>query len=78
MNEKFTMVDWKESWRVKTVTDAEWTALRGQLQKTYQIVTDTFNEVETWNDFKISGALGILAHTAYHLSAIRQALCTLR
>jgi hypothetical protein len=74
MNEKFTMVDWKDSWRVKSVTDAEWTALRGQLQKTYQLVTDTFNEVETWNDFKISGALGILAHTAYHLSAIRQIL----
>jgi len=74
MGEKFKMVDWKDSWKVKTVTDAEWTALRGQLQKTYQKVTDTFNEVETWNDFKISGALGILAHTAYHLSAIRQIL----
>ncbi len=74
MSEKFTMVDWKESWRVKTVSDAEWSALRGQLQKTYQMVTDTFNEVETWNDFKISAALGILAHTAYHLSAIRQIL----
>ena len=74
MNEKFTMVEWKESWKVKTVSDAEWTALRGQLQKAYQKVTDTFNEVETWNDFKITGALGILAHTAYHLSAIRQIL----
>jgi lysozyme family protein len=74
MSEKFIMVDWKESWKVKTVTEAEWTALRGQLHKTYQVVTDTFDEVETWNDFKISGALGILAHTAYHLSAIRQIL----
>ena len=72
MNEKFTMVDWKDSWRVKTVTDAEWTALRGQLQKNYQMVSDAVSEVETWNDFKISGALGILAHTAYHLGAIRQ------
>jgi hypothetical protein len=74
MSEKFTMVDWKDSWKITTVSDAEWTALRGQLHKTYQVVTDTFNEVETWNDFKISGALGILAHTAYHLSAIRQLL----
>ena len=74
MNEKFTMVDWKDSWKTKTVDEAEWNSLRGQLQKTYQVVTDTFNEVETWNDFKISGALGILAHTAYHLSAIRQIL----
>ncbi|MBS1793050.1 MAG: DinB family protein [Acidobacteria bacterium] len=74
MNENFKMADWQESWKTKTVTDAEWTALRGQLQKAYQKVTDVFNEVETWNDFKISGALGILAHTAYHLSAIRQLL----
>jgi hypothetical protein len=74
MNENFTMVDWKDSWKTKTVSEAEWTTLRGQLQKTYQMVTDTFNDVETWNDFKISGALGILAHTAYHLSAIRQIL----
>ena len=74
MNEKFLMADWKDSWKTKTVNETEWTALRGQLQKAYQVVTDTFNEVETWNDFKISGALGILAHTAYHLSAIRQIL----
>ena len=74
MSENFKMADWKESWAVSTVSETEWTALCGQLQKTYQMVTDTFNEVETWNDFKISGALGILTHTAYHLSAIRQML----
>lgn len=72
LREDFKMADWKDSWLVKTVDDAEWTALCGQLHKAYQNVTDTFDEIETWNDFKISGALGILAHTAYHLSAIRQ------
>lgn len=72
MNESFRMVDWKDSWKTKTVTEDEWNKLRGQLQKSYQKVKDTFKEIETWNDFKISGALGILAHTAYHLSAIRQ------
>lgn len=74
LSENFKMVDWKDSWNVKTVNEKEWNALRGQLQKSYQKVTDTFDEIETWNDFKISGALGILAHTAYHLSAIRQIL----
>lgn len=72
MNEDFKMVDWNESWNTKTVDEIEWNALRGQLQKSYQKVTDMVADVETWNDFKISGALGILAHTAYHLSAIRQ------
>lgn len=74
LNENFKMVDWKDSWNVKTVNETEWNALRGQMQKTYQKVNDMVTEVETWNDFKISGALGILAHTAYHLSAIRQIL----
>jgi hypothetical protein len=77
LKEDFKMADWKDSWLVKTVTEAEWTALCGQLQKTYQNVTDTFDEIETWTDFKISGAMGILAHTAYHLSAIRQMMKSL-
>ena len=72
LNEDFKMVDWKDSWKVKTVDETEWNALRGQMQKTYQKVSDMVAEIEMWNDFKISGALGILAHTAYHLSAIRQ------
>lgn len=74
LKEDFKMADWKDSWNVKTVNETEWTALCGQLHKAYQNVTDTFEEIETWNDFKISGAMGILAHTAYHLSAIRQIL----
>jgi hypothetical protein len=72
LKEDFKMVDWQDSWNVKTVNDDEWTTLRGQMHKAYQNVSDTFKEIETWNDFKISGALGILAHTAYHLGAIRQ------
>ena len=74
LNENFKMADWNDSWKVKTVNEAEWNALRGQMQKAYQKVNDMVDDVETWNDFKISGALGILAHTAYHLSAIRQIL----
>ena len=77
LKEDYKMADWKDSWLIKTVNDAEWTTLCGQLHKAYQNVTDTFEEIETWNDFKISGALGILAHTAYHLSAIRQIMKTI-
>lgn len=72
LKEDYKMSDWKDSWLIKTVTEAEWTALCGQLHKAYQNVSDTFEEIEIWNDFKISGAMGILTHTAYHLSAIRQ------
>ncbi len=72
LNENYKMVDWKDSWNTKTVDENQWNALRGQMQKAYQKVSDMVAEVETWNDFKITGALGILAHTAYHLGAIRQ------
>lgn len=74
LNENFEIVDWKESWVTVSVNKKEWNALRGRLHKAYQTVIDTFNDIETWNDHKISGALGILTHTAYHLSAIRQML----
>lgn len=35
--------------------------------------------VENWDEENaIAGVLGIAAHTAYHLGAIRQALCAIR
>ncbi|MBK7708003.1 MAG: DinB family protein [Acidobacteria bacterium] len=74
LNENFEIVNWKESWGTSSVTKMEWNTLRGKLHKAYQAVIDTFNDVETWDVHKISGALGILTHTAYHLSAIRQML----
>jgi hypothetical protein len=78
LNENFEIVEWKESWKTSTVSKKEWNTLRGQLHKAYQTVIDTFNEIDSWNDHKISGALGILTHTAYHLSAIRQILKMLK
>jgi hypothetical protein len=72
LNGNYMIVDWKESWNIKTVNEEEWTAVCGSLQKAYQMVIDTFAEIQTWNTHKISGAMGILMHTAYHLSAIRQ------
>jgi len=32
----------------------------------------TFAAVETWNQDNIGDAVAIIAHTAYHLGAIRQ------
>ncbi|MGC2238818.1 MAG: hypothetical protein WA584_21865 [Pyrinomonadaceae bacterium] len=72
LSENYKMVDWKDSWAVKTVSETEWTSLKGQIHKAYQNVSDTFGEIEEWNEHKVSGAMGILTHTAYHLGAIRQ------
>lgn len=72
-------VDWQASWRVTTVSPAEWDDLRQRLRDTYQDVRTLFRSFETWDgDEDISGALAIVVHTAYHLGEIRQALGVIR
>ncbi|HWR83235.1 MAG TPA: DinB family protein [Candidatus Deferrimicrobium sp.] len=66
-------VDWKESWKIRSVTVQEWESLRQQLRQAYDNVSNLVRGIDDWNDeHKIGGALGILAHTAYHLGAVRQ------
>ena len=72
-------VDWGEIWRtVEKVTPAEWDAYKDKLKQAYQRMDKLFHENKMWNQDAIGGALGIVAHTAYHLGEIRQALCALR
>jgi hypothetical protein len=67
-------IDWDESWRIKTVTAAQWNVLRQDLVKTYRTVTDHLRTVNNWGEDDMSIAMAIVAHTAYHLGAIRQLL----
>ena len=71
--------DWAYSWRVTTVSPAEWDSLREELRAGYQRVLAVLHGIESWDaEDPVSGALSILTHTAYHLGEIRQALCTVR
>jgi hypothetical protein len=65
-------VDFNRSWNVKSVTEDEWDLLRENISKIYRKVSETFEANEEWNLDTITVAMGILAHTAYHLGAIRQ------
>jgi hypothetical protein len=65
-------INWEQSWLIDEVNDAEWDALRGAVRKAYENVLRTFAEVETWNGDNIGDSVAIIAHTAYHLGAIRQ------
>lgn len=65
-------VNWEQSWLIDEVNDEEWTHLRESVRKSYDNVLRTFAEVETWNGDNIGEATAMLAHTAYHLGAIRQ------
>lgn len=65
-------VNWEQSWLIETVNDDEWNALRDAVKKSYENALKTFAEVETWNQDNIGDSVAIIAHTAYHLGAIRQ------
>lgn len=73
-------VDWDEIWsRVEKVTPEEWEASKNRLKETYQRVLKTMKGFASWEgEEAVAGSLAILAHTAYHLGEIRQALCTIR
>lgn len=71
-------VNWEQSWLIDEVNDEEWNALRGAVRKAYENVLRTFAEVETWNGGNIGDSVAIIAHTAYHLGAIRQIMKTVQ
>lgn len=72
--------DWGEIWRtVEQVTPEQWTTYRQELVQTYQRMRATLRDIQNWDDEDvIGGVVGIIAHTAYHLGEIRQAMCVLR
>ena len=72
-------VDWGEIWRTtKEVSPDEWEALKSELRDRYDRIKAFVHEMPAWpSEKEIGGAIAIIAHSAYHLGEIRQALCTL-
>jgi hypothetical protein len=72
-------IDWDASWQLTSVTAAEWEALKGRLREAYQGIRTVLEDDATFeNEHSLGGSIAIVAHTAYHLGEIRQALCTLK
>ena len=66
-------VDWGESWKVKTVNEEEWASVRKRCREAKESALASIKGFDDWNDEKkLGGAMGIVAHTAFHLGAIRQ------
>ncbi len=65
-------VIWEQSWLIETVTVTEWNTLRDSVKKSYENVLQIFANIEVWNQDNIGDSIAIIAHTAYHLGAIRQ------
>jgi hypothetical protein len=65
-------VDWKKTWLMQTVTAEQWETLKSTLKSQYQEMMGMLESFTTWDDYKVGDPMAILAHTAYHLGAIRQ------
>lgn len=72
LNRDMRVIDFKKSWLIKTVNEDEWDDLRENLSKVYRNTTETLEKNDVWGLDTITVAMGIVAHTAYHLGAIRQ------
>jgi hypothetical protein len=64
--------DWGRSWRVQAVSAEEWEALKGELRAAYESLSGALRSTESWGDRSVGAALAVVAHTAYHLGAVRQ------
>ena len=73
--------DWGHIWHtVEKVTPEEWEASKTRLREAYLTIHDRItNFPAVWDiENSLSGTIALVAHAAYHLGEIRQALCTLR
>lgn len=73
-------VDWDEVWRtVDGVSEEAWRDSQKRLRETYEQVTAMIQDIDEWDTEElVGGPVAIIAHTAYHLGEIRQALCVLK
>ncbi|WP_188456250.1 hypothetical protein [Virgibacillus oceani] len=66
-------MNWEESWKISSVDDEGWHRIREELRHEYATLLESLDELE-WNEPLTKEVLGSLAHSAYHLGAIRQML----
>jgi hypothetical protein len=74
----FGSADWSASWRITTVSDAEWRELRAALGVEAHRWLDALRTPREVAPVELNGVVGSIAHLAYHLGAIRQIAWTAR
>ena len=68
-------VDWEHIWNTVTaVTPEQWEASKAHLLATYKRLRNEVAAFDSWDENRLY-VLGMIVHSAYHLGAIRQALC---
>ncbi|MBX7212424.1 MAG: hypothetical protein K1X39_00290 [Thermoflexales bacterium] len=71
-----TRKDWGAIWRAaNVVTEAEWAAAIAELREGYRLAQALLADADAAKDPDwVAGATALIAHNAYHLGEIRQAL----
>ena len=64
-------LNWDESWRIRAVTEAEWSTLQQQLRQDYAALLAAVEQHALDGEEALGGSVGAVAHAAYHLAAIR-------
>lgn len=73
----FADADWNASWQRATVTDEKWQQLRDSLRREADKWQAAVAARQDWDDLAAAGTIASVAHTAYHLGAIRQILAAM-
>ena len=68
--------DWAKSWGLGSVDDAGWTALRQQLRGQYEAFREAVASEPAAGGEGLAPTIGAIAHAAYHLGAVKQALAS--
>ena len=64
--------DWPGSFQPAIVDDGTWQVLRERLHTSLERFRALVTSDVEWDDRRLGDALGVLAHTAYHLGSVRQ------
>ena len=70
--------DWRESWRVSTVTEKDWSRLQEDLREKYDELRQAISSHASASAPCLGEAIGAVAHVAYHLGAVRQKVANAR
>ena len=68
----FAEATYAASWGHQHVSDEEWSELRAALTREVRAWMTVLSAPREWDAMTLSGAIGSVAHLAYHVGAIRQ------
>ncbi|MBK9175803.1 MAG: hypothetical protein IPM46_05585 [Flavobacteriales bacterium] len=68
----FANARWQDAWKITAVDDARWKEIREALRQEVMLWQEALRSPREAEDIELSGMIGSVAHTAYHLGAMRQ------